>query len=126
MQNIVEEEAENNNDVTRFERFKEWAKRNLGGISVVAISVAGIVTTMVMGARNAVKRGARATSKFAKALKELAEKAAPVLGALLNLAAKVLTLGARAVGFLSENLWLLAVAIAYLLFWGKKRVNKRR
>ena len=81
---------------------------------------------MVMGARNAVKRGARATSKFAKALKKLAEKAAPVLGALLNLAAKVLTLGARAVGFLSENLWLLAVAIAYLLFWGKKLVNKRR
>ena len=68
---IVEKEAENN-DLTRFERFKEWAKKHLGGISVVAISVAGIVTTIVVGARNAVKRGARATSKFAKALKKLA------------------------------------------------------
>ena len=124
-QSIVEEEAVNN-DLTRFERFKEWAKRNLGGISIVAISVAGIVTTIVKGARNAVKRGARATSKFAKALKKLAEKAAPVLGALLNLAAKVLTLGAKAVGFLSENLWLLAVSIAHLLFWEKRRVNIRR
>ena len=118
-QSIVEEEADNN-DLTRFERFKEWAKRNLGGISVVAISVVGIVTTIVVGARNAVKRGARATSKFAKALKKLAEKAAPVLGALLNLAANVLTLGAKAVGFLSENLWLLAVSISLPTFLGKK------
>ena len=112
---IVEEEAENN-DLTRFERFKRWAKRNLGGISVVAISVAGIITTIVMGARNALKRGASATSKLAKTLGKIAERAAPVLGALLNLAAGVLKLGAKAVGFLSENLWLLAVMIAYALY----------
>ena len=31
-QNIVEEESENN-DLTRFERFKRWAKRNLGIIT---------------------------------------------------------------------------------------------
>ena len=65
VQNIVEEETQNN-DLTRFERFKRWSKKNLAGISVVAISVAGIITTIVMGARNAVKRGAKATSKFAK------------------------------------------------------------
>ena len=102
---IVEEEAEDN-DLAKFERFKRWARRNLGGISVVAISVAGIITTIVMGARNAVKRGASATSKLAKTLGKIAEKAAPVLGALLNLVAGVLKLGAKAVGFLSENLWL--------------------
>ena len=59
-----------------------------------------------MGTQSAVKRGARATSKFTKTLLKIAEKAAPVLGALLNLAAKVLTLGAKAVGFLSEHLWI--------------------
>ena len=48
---IVEEEAQNN-DLTRFERFKRWTKKNLGGISVVAVSVAAIITTIVMGARN--------------------------------------------------------------------------
>ena len=53
----------------------------MGGISVVATSVAGIITTIVMGAQNAIKRGARATSKFAKTLAKIAEKAAPVLGA---------------------------------------------
>ena len=40
VQNIVEEEAQNNN-LTRFERFKRWSKKNLGGISVVAVSVGG-------------------------------------------------------------------------------------
>ena len=75
-QNIVEEESENN-DMTRLERFKRWAKRNLGGISIVGISVAGIITTIVMGARTVVKKGANATSKFAKTLGKIAEKADP-------------------------------------------------
>ena len=67
---------------------------------MVAISVA------VMGARTVIKKGARATSKFAKALTKLGEKAAPVIGGLLNLAVQLLMLGANAVGFLSKNLWL--------------------
>ena len=117
---IVEEEADTN-DLTRLERFKRWVKRNLGGVSVVAISVAGIITTIVMGFRNAARKGARATSKFAKALAKVGEKAAPVLGALPNLVAKVLTLGAKGVEFLSKNLWLLAVANAYLLAKQHKR-----
>ena len=41
---------------------------------MVAISVAGIITTIVMGARTVVKRGAKATSKFAKALAKVGEK----------------------------------------------------
>ena len=123
VQNIVEEEARNN-DLTRFERFKGWSKKkNLSGISVVAISVAGIITMIVMGARNAVKRGAKATSKFAKALVKLGKKAAPVIGGLLNITAKLLSLGADAVGFLSKNLWILAVAIAYALYERRKNVN---
>ena len=121
-QSIVEEEAQNN-DLTGFERFKRWSKKIWGGISVVAISVAGIITTIVMGARNGVK-GARATSKFAKTLAKIVEKAAPVLGVFLNLAAKVLTLGAKTVGFLSEHLWILAVAIAYALYERRRQCRR--
>ena len=55
VQSMIEEEAQQN-DLTRFERFKQWAKKNLGGISVVAISVAGIITTIVMGARTAISK----------------------------------------------------------------------
>ena len=127
---IVVQEAENN-DWTRFERFKRWAKRNLGGISIVAISVAGIVTIIVVGARNAVKKGASATSKLSKTFGKITEKAEPVLGALLNLAAGVLKLGATAsppgptTEFLSRNLWLLAVMIAYALY-ERHRGNKNK
>ena len=67
VQSVIEEEAQRN-DLTRFKRFKQWTKKNLGGISVVAISVAGIITTIVMGARTVIKKGAQATSKFAKTL----------------------------------------------------------
>ena len=73
VQSMVEEEAQQN-DLTRFERFKQWAKRNLGGISVVAISFAGIITTIVMSLRTVIKKGARATRKFAKALAKVGEK----------------------------------------------------
>ena len=68
-----------------------------------------------------IKKGAQATSKFAKALAKLGEKAAPVIGGLFNLVAKLLTLSANAVGFLAKNLWLLAVGLAYLLYENKKK-----
>ena len=123
VQSIVEEEARNST-LRVFERFKEWAKKNLAGLSVVAISVAGIVTTIVMGAKNAIKKGASATSKFAKALAKVAEKAVPVIGALLNLASKLLTLGVKGINFLSNNLWLLAVAITYALYEKRKKRTK--
>ena len=118
-QNIVNEEIQNS--ILRvFKKFKEWAKKNLAGLSVVAISVAGIVTTILMGAKNAIKKGASATSKFAKSLAKVAEKAVPVIGGLLNLAAKLLTLGAKGINFLSNNLWILAVAITYALYEKRK------
>ena len=123
VQSIVEEETQRN-DLGKFKRFKQWAKKNLGGISVVAISVAGIITTIVMGARTVVKRGASATSKFAKSLAKVAEKAAPVIGGLLNLAAKVLTLGAKGINFLANNLWILVVPIAYALYERIKKNTK--
>ena len=70
-----------------------------------------------MGAQTVIKKGARATSKFAKA--------APIIGGLLNLTEKLLTLGADVVGFLSKNLWLLAVGIAYFLYEKyKKKTTK--
>ena len=121
VQSVVEEEAQNN-DLTRFERFKQWTKKNLGGISVVGISVASIITTIVMGARTVIKKGAQATSKFARSLAKLGGKAALVIGSLFNLAVKLLTLSANAVGFLSKNLWLLAVGLAYMLCEKRKKI----
>ena len=66
-----------------------------------------------MGARTVIKKGAQATSKFARALAKVGEKVAPIIGGLLNLAAKLLTLSADAVGFLAKNLCLLSVLLMF-------------
>ena len=112
---IIREEAKTN-DLTRFEIFKKWAKENLVGVSAVAISVAGIITTVVIAGRNAVKKGAKAVGQFGKALANLAKKAGPAIATILNVLAQVLTWGAKALAFLSRNLWIVALFLTYLLY----------
>ena len=112
---MIQEEARTN-DLTRFERFKKWAKENLVGVSAVAISVAGIITTVVITGRNAVKKGAKAVGQFGKALANLAKKAGPAIATILNILAQVLTWGAKALEFLSRNLWIVALFLTYLVY----------
>ena len=112
---MIQEEAQRN-DLTRYERFKKWAKENIAGVSAVVISVAGIITTVVIAGRKAVKQGAKAVGKFGKALANLAKKAAPAIATILNILALALTWGAKALEFLSRNLWIVALAITYFLY----------
>ncbi len=112
---MIQEEVERN-DLTRFERFKKWAKENITGVSAVAISVAGIITTVVISGRNAVKKGAKAVGQFGKALANLAKKAGPAIATILNVLAQVLTWGAKALEFLSRNLWIVALFLTYLVY----------
>ncbi len=112
---MIGEETERN-DLTRFERFKKWTKENITGVSAVAISVAGIVTAVVMSGRNAVKKGAKAVGQFGKALANLAKKAGPAIATILNVLAQVLTWGAKALEFLSRNLWIVALFLTYLVY----------
>ncbi len=112
---LIQEEVERN-DLTRFERFKKWAKENITGVSAVAISVAGIITTVVMAGRDAVKKGAKAVGQFGKALANLAKKAGPAIATILNVLAQVLTWGAKALEFLSRNLWIVALFLTYLVY----------
>ena len=112
---MIKEETERN-DLTRFERFKKWAKENITGVSAIAISVAGIITATVMAGRNAVKKGAKAVGQFGKALANLAKKAGPAIATILNILAQVLTWGAKAFEFLSRNLWIVALFLTYLVY----------
>ncbi len=112
---MIGEETERN-DLTRFERFKKWVKENLVGVSAVAISVAGIVTAVVMSGRSAVKKGAKAVGQFGKALANLAKKAGPAIATILNILAQALTWGAKALEFLSRNLWIVALFLTYLVY----------
>ena len=48
-------------DIGRLEIFKEWIKGNWLGVSTLAITVASLLTTIIIGARTAAVKGAQAT-----------------------------------------------------------------
>ena len=54
--------------------------------------------------------------EFGKALANLAKKTAPAIATIINILAQVLTWGAKALEFLSRNLWIVALAITYFLY----------
>ncbi|CAB4009484.1 Hypothetical predicted protein [Paramuricea clavata] len=123
---IEEVRAQQEEDVSRLQRFKEWAKENMLGLSAVAITVAGIITTVVIGARTAIIKGAQATSKFAKALANLGKKLGPMLLPLFNMLAKLVSLGAKGLAWLASNLWVLAIAVAWFVYdYFKERRRKK-
>jgi hypothetical protein len=123
---IEEVRAQQEEDFSRLQRFKEWAKENMLGLSAIAITVAGIITTVVIGARNVIVKGAQATGKFAKALAKLGKELGPVLGQLFNMIAKLVSLGAKGQAWLASNLWVLAIAVAWLIYdYSKERRRKK-
>ena len=124
-QTTIGEETERN-DLTRFERFKKWAKKNITGVSAVAISVTGNITAAVMAGRNAIKKVAKPVGQFGKALANLAKKAAPAIATILNILAQALTWGPKALEFLSRNLWIVALFLTYLLYDTLKDRYQRR
>ena len=69
-----ETRAEQIEYLTKLQKLKKWARKNLASQSPAVIAVVGIITTVVVGARKAVLQGAQATSKFAKAVAKLAKK----------------------------------------------------
>ena len=62
---IINDEIQEN-DLTKLERFKQWARENLIGFSAIAISIAGIITTVIIAGRKAVKETAKGLVKSLK------------------------------------------------------------
>ena len=112
---IINDEIQTN-DLSRLEKFKEWAKRNLVGISAIAITIAVIATTVIIAGRSAVKAAGKATGKLAKALVNLGKKLGPLIAPLLNLMAQAISWGAKGIAFLSKNLWMIVVAFSWFLY----------
>ena len=121
---IINDEIQTN-DLSRLERFKEWAKRNLVGISAIAITLAGIATTVIIAGRGAVKATAKATGKLAKALVNLGKKLGPLIAPFLNLLAQAISWGAKGIAFLAKNLWMIVIAFAWFLFEAYKSYRKK-
>ena len=114
-------------DISRLQRFKEWAKENMVGLSALSISIAGIITTIIVGLRKVAIQGAQATSKFAKALAKIGKKIWPALGPLLNIVAQAISWGAKGLAWLASNLWVLAIAAAWFIYdYYKQRKIKHK
>ena len=123
VQSMIEEETDVN-DLTRLEKFKKWARENVVGVSAIAISIAGIVTAAVMGARTTVKKGGKALGKFAKVVSNVFKKLGPLFSALGTLLSKIILAGSQGLLWLSQNLWVLFLMIVYFLYNEYRR--KRR
>ena len=111
---IISDEVREN-DLSKLERFKQWARENLIGFSAVAISIAGIITTVVIAGRKAVKDTAKGVGRVAKALFNLGKKLGPLIAPMLNILATAVSWGVKGLEFLSKNLWLLVIILLWFL-----------
>ena len=116
-QRVLEETKEEQlEDISRLRRFVKWLGKEKVGLTGVAVSVAGLITTLLVHARGAIVGTAKATSRVAKALANLAKKAGPVLVPVLNAVATALSWGAKGIAWLASHLWVLAIAAALIVY----------
>jgi hypothetical protein len=103
-------------DISRFHKLVKWLGKEKVGLTGVAVSTAGLITALLIHARGAIIGTAKATSKVAKALANIAKKGAPILVPVLNAIATALSWGVKGVAWLASHLWVLAVAAALLVY----------
>ena len=101
---------------TKFEIFRKWAKENLGVLSAIAISIAGIITTVVVAGKKTIVGASKGLGAVGKALAGLAKSALPILVPILNLLSTILSWGAKGLAFLAQNLWIVAILIAGAIY----------
>jgi ABC-type proline/glycine betaine transport system ATPase subunit len=103
-------------DISRFRKFVKWLEKEKVGLTGIAVSSAGLITALLIHARGAIVGTAKATSKVAKALANIAKKGAPILIPVLNAIATALSWGAKGIAWLASHLWVLVVAMSLLLY----------
>jgi hypothetical protein len=103
-------------DISRFRKFVKWFGKEKVGLTGIAVSTAGLITALLIHARGAIVGTAKATSKVAKALTNIAKKGAPILIPILNAIATALSWGAKGIAWLVSHLLFLAVAAALLVY----------
>ena len=103
-------------DITRLQKIQKWLKENLVGLSAVGISIAGIITTIIMAERKALVKGGQALGSFGKSVVNVLKSLVPVLTPLLNILATVLSWAAKGIAWLASNLWALVLFGVLLLY----------
>ena len=109
---------------TKFERFHKWATEHLGALAAIAISIAGIITTVVVAGKKTIIAASKGLGAVGKALAGLAKSALPILLPILNLLNTILSWGAKCLAFLAKNLWIVAILIAGAIY--KYLQNRRK
>ncbi|CAB3989097.1 Hypothetical predicted protein [Paramuricea clavata] len=116
-QRVVEEAREEQlKDISRLRKFIDWVGKEKVGLAGIAVSTAGLITALLIHARGALVKTAKATGKVAKALANLAKKAGPILLPILNAVATALSWGAKGVAWLASHLWVLVVAVSLIIY----------
>ncbi|CAB4019561.1 Hypothetical predicted protein [Paramuricea clavata] len=116
-QRTVEEAREAQlKDISRLRRFIDWVGKEKVGLVGIAVSTSSLITALLIHARGAIVKTAKATGKVAKALANLAKKAGPILVPILNAVATALSWGAKGVAWLASHLWVLAIAAALMVY----------
>ena len=114
-QEILQQEMENT-DLSRYERFKKWSKKNMFGLASTAISIAGFVATIITLARSGLCKTAEAIGDLAKSIGQFGKEFGSVFifGAGVEAAGflleKLLAWGKEGLEHLSNNLWIVGVA----------------
>ncbi|CAB3999559.1 Hypothetical predicted protein [Paramuricea clavata] len=103
-------------DISRLRKFIDWVGKEKVGLVGIAVSTASLITALLIHARGAIVKTAKATGKVAKALANLAKKAGPILVPILNTIATALSWGAKGIAWLASHLWVLAVAAALMVY----------
>jgi hypothetical protein len=117
--------GEQEEDITKFQKVKKWMKENLVGLSAIGITIAGIITTIIVAGRKALATTASTLGTFGKAVIKTLKALVPVLAPLLGILATALSWAAKGLMFLSKNLWLLVLfGIALLYRWLQDRRKK--
>jgi hypothetical protein len=101
---------------TKFERFRVWAKENMGPLAAIAISIAGIITTVVVAGKKTITGAANGLGAAGKALAKFAKAALPILVPILNMLSTILGWGAKGLAFLAQNLRIVAIVITGAIF----------
>ena len=109
---------------TKFEKFRKWAKENLGVLTAIAISIAGIITTVVVAGKKTIMGASSGLGAAGKALAKFAKAALPILVPILNILSTILSWGAKGLAFLARNVWIVAILIAGAIF--KYLQNRRK
>jgi threonine/homoserine efflux transporter RhtA len=78
----------------------------MGSLAAIAISFAGIITTVVVAGKRTIVGAANGLGAAGKA----------ILVPILNMLSTILSWGAKGLAFLAQNLWIVAILIAAAIF----------